>query len=142
MRALKYALAGLFCLGGGILSAAGIFALLTSVGIVNRYAKVTHTAHHLRIYEEMIIFGASLGNLWFLFGPAINVGTAGVIIFGLIAGIYVGSFAVCLAESIKAIPVLVRRTRMAEGLGFLVLAIALGKGIGGLVYYIWLYAGV
>ena len=60
-------------------------------------------------------------------------------IFGLMAGVYVGSFAVCLAENIKAIPVFVRRTRMASGLGWLILALALGKGIGGLIYYLYLY---
>lgn len=50
-----------------------------------------------------------------------------------------GSFAVCLAETVKAIPVLVRRTRIAGGLGWAVLCIALGKGIGSLVYYLRLY---
>ena len=59
--------------------------------------------------------------------------------FGLMSGIYVGSFAVCLAETVKAIPVLVRRTRIARGLGWAVLCIALGKGIGSLVYYLRLY---
>lgn len=131
---------GLLSLGGGGLAAAGIFALITTVGLVNRYAKVTHTAHHIRIYEEMIIAGATLGNLWILFGPKLSLGTSATAFFGLMAGIYVGSFVVCLAETIKAIPVFVRRTRMAEGLGFLILAIAIGKGVGGLVYYLGLYA--
>lgn len=136
---IKYILLGILCIGGGGLAAAGIFALITTVGIVNRYAKVTHTSRHLRLYEEMIIWGASLGNLWLLLEVPILLGTAGAMIFGLMAGVYVGSFAVCLAENIKAIPVFVRRTRMASGLGWLILALALGKGIGGLIYYLYLY---
>lgn len=136
---IKYILLGILCIGGGGLAAAGIFALITTVGIVNRYAKVTHTSRHLRLYEEMIIWGASLGNLWLLLEVPISLGTAGAMIFGLMAGVYVGSFAVCLAENIKAIPVFVRRTRMASGLGWLILALALGKGIGGLIYYLYLY---
>lgn len=136
---IKYILLGILCIGGGGLAAAGIFALITTVGIVNRYAKVTHTSRHLRLYEEMIIWGASLGNLWLLLEVPVLLGTAGTMIFGLMAGVYVGSFAVCLAENIKAIPVFVRRTRMASGLGWLILALALGKGIGGLIYYLYLY---
>lgn len=136
---IKYILLGILCIGGGGLAAAGIFALITTVGIVNRYAKVTHTSRHLRLYEEMIIWGASLGNLWLLLEVPVLLGTAGTMIFGLMAGVYVGSFAVCLAENIKAIPVFVRRTRMASGLGWLILAMALGKGIGGLIYYLYLY---
>lgn len=136
---IRYIMLGILCIGGGGLAAAGIFALITTVGIVNRYAKVTHTSRHLRLYEEMIIWGASLGNLWLLLEVPILLGTAGTMIFGLMAGVYVGSFAVCLAENIKAIPVFVRRTRMASGLGWLILALALGKGIGGLIYYLYLY---
>lgn len=136
---IKYILLGILCIGGGGLAAAGIFALITTVGIVNRYAKVTHTSRHLRLYEEMIIWGASLGNLWLLLEVPVLLGTAGTMIFGLMAGVYVGSFAVCLAENIKAIPVFVRRTRMASGLGWLILSLALGKGIGGLIYYLYLY---
>lgn len=136
---IRYIMLGILCIGGGGLAAAGIFALITTVGIVNRYAKVTHTSRHLRLYEEMIIWGASLGNLWLLLEVPVLLGTAGAMVFGLMAGVYVGSFAVCLAENIKAIPVFVRRTRMASGLGWLILALALGKGIGGLIYYLYLY---
>ena len=47
MTVLKYIMAGLLCLGGGAVSAAGIFAIITSVGLINRYAKVTNTASHI-----------------------------------------------------------------------------------------------
>ena len=134
MTALKYIMTGLLCLGGGAVSAAGIFAIITSVGLINRYAKVTNTASHIRLYEDMIMLGAALGNIWLLYEIPVPVGIAGAAVFGLMSGIYVGSFAVCLA-----IPVLVRRTRIAGGLGWAVLCIALGKGIGSLVYYLRLY---
>jgi stage V sporulation protein AB len=132
-------LLGALALGGGIVSAAGIFALITALGIVNRFAKVTRTAGYVRLYEEMIIFGAAFGNLCFLFDWRLFLGMPGVVVFGLISGIYVGCFAVCLAEITKAVPVAVRRTRISSGLGFIVLAVALGKGIGNLVYYLYLY---
>lgn len=139
MTALKYIITGILCLGGGAVSAAGIFAIITSVGLINRYAKVTNTARNIRLYEDMIILGATLGNIWLLYEIQLPLGIPGVMVFGLISGIYVGSFAVCLAETVKAIPVLVRRTRIAGGIGWLVLCIALGKGIGSLVYYLRLY---
>lgn len=136
---MGYVILGLLAVGGGVISAAGSFALLTSVGIVNRFAKVTHTAAHIRLYEEMIIWGATLGNICFLFDLKLHMGYWGVTAFGLISGIYVGTFVICLAEILKAIPVAVRRIRITSGLGFIVLAVAFGKGLGNLVYYLAMY---
>ena len=52
---------------------------------------------------------------------------------------FIGLFAVSLAENIKALPIFVRRVRIGAGLGIVVLAIGLGKAAGHLLYYLKLY---
>ncbi len=139
MHILKVILLGLFGAAGGMISASGLFALITSVGIVNRFSKVTHTARKEILYENMIILGATLGNLISVFQWHLGFGNYFIGFFGLIAGIYVGTLAVCLAETIKALPIFVRRIRITTGLGYLILFLALGKAVGSLVYFYLLY---
>ena len=45
----------------GLLAAAGVFTVLAAVGLVPRFAGKTHTAKHVMIYEEMVIFGTLTG---------------------------------------------------------------------------------
>lgn len=56
-------------------------------------------------------------------------------IYGLAVGIFVGCLVMSLAETLKALPVISRRIHLAVGLQYVILAIALGKLIGSLVYF-------
>ena len=53
-------IAGLIAVGAaaGLVTATGLFALISSIGLINRYADVTDTKEHIMLYEEMIIIGA------------------------------------------------------------------------------------
>ena len=64
------------------------------------------------------------------FGEKIVLG-----IFGLSAGIFVGCLVMSLAETLKAVPVLNRRIRLAVGLQYVILSVALGKLAGALIYF-------
>ena len=55
---------------------------------------------------------------------------------GLSCGIFVGCLVMSLAETLKALPVLSRRLRLAVGLPYLLLAIAAGKCAGSLYYFL------
>ena len=48
-------------LSAGGVTATGLFALISSIGLINRYADVTNTTESIMLYEEMIIFGAGIG---------------------------------------------------------------------------------
>lgn len=122
-------------LAGGILVAGGMFALITTLGIINRMAQDTHTAGDILLYEECVIWGGTLGNVLFVFDIHIPVGVAGMVLYGLAGGIYAGCLAIALAEIIKTIPVFIKRTGITKGFGYLILSMALGKGIGGLIYF-------
>ncbi len=43
-------------LSAGGVTATGLFALISSIGLINRYADVTNTTESIMLYEEMIIF--------------------------------------------------------------------------------------
>ena len=118
----------------GVFTAAGLFALITSVGVINRYADVSGTSEHVFLYEECIIIGATAANAVYVLGIPVKIGMAGCIIFGLISGIFIGTFLISLA-----LPIFVHRAKAGSGLGFIVAAIAAGKALGQLVYYLYMY---
>lgn len=122
-------------LSAGILVSGGMYALITTLGIINRIAQDTHTAGDILLYEECVIWGATVGNVLFVFDIAVPWGTAALIGFGLIGGIYAGCLAIALAEVIKTIPVYIMRTGLTTGFGIIILLMALGKGIGGMIYF-------
>ncbi len=98
-------------------------------------AGVTHTGKYVRLYEDSVVFGATLGNLISVYKLAVPIGTAGAAIYGICSGIYVGVLALSLAESINATAIFTRRSMLKRGLAAIVLAIALGKGIGSFIMF-------
>ena len=133
----------LFGLGAGAITASGLFALVSTIHLINRFAAVTKTTEHLILYENMVILGATIGNIIFIFNISFlmteSIQIVCSIIYGLVAGIFIGTFLVCLAETIKALPIFVRRVRIGAGLGWVILSVAIGKCFGHLVYYLLLY---
>lgn len=133
----------LFGFAAGSVTASGLFALITSVGLINRFALVTKTTQKLLLYETMIVSGAVLGNVVSVFNFRLSLNNSIAffisLIYGLVAGIFIGTFSVCLAETLKALPIFVRRVRIGAGLGFIILSVALGKCVGHLIYYLILY---
>ena len=123
----------------GVFTAAGLFALITSVGVINRYADVSGTSRHVSLYEECIIIGATAANAVYVLGITVRIGMTGCIIFGLISGIFIGTFLISLAETVKALPIFVHRAKAGTGLGFIVAATAAGKALGQFVYYLYMY---
>ena len=119
----------------GVFTAAGLFALITSVGVINRYADVSGTSRHVSLYEECIIIGATAANAVYVLGITVRIGMTGCIIFG----IFIGTFLISLAETVKALPIFVHRAKAGTGLGFIVAATAAGKALGQLVYYLYMY---
>lgn len=126
---------GLMGFSAGLLVSGGVYALITTLGIINRMAQRTHSASKIRLYEECVIWGATLGNVLWVYSIHIPFKLPFYIIYGIVGGIYSGCLAVALAEVIKTIPVFIMRTKLKEGLGFIILMMAIGKGIGGLVYF-------
>lgn len=119
----------------GITVSAGIFAFITMLGVVPRLCHRTGTAAHLYGYENVIILGGTFGNILILFVRHFPVSQAGMAVFGLCSGVFVGCLAMALAENLRVVPVFVKRMKMREGLPIVIFAIALGKLFGTIFQY-------
>ncbi|MDK2807880.1 MAG: stage sporulation protein [Clostridiales bacterium] len=122
-------------ISGGFVVGGGVFAFITMIGIFPRLADRTNTACYLRWYEAAIIIGGTLGNVFLLFQWKIPLGVPFLIFFGWFSGIYVGCLAMALAESLKVIPVFLQRSKLRYGIAWIILGIAIGKGIGTLFQF-------
>ncbi len=59
-----------------------------------------------------------------------------LILIGIFAGIFVGCLSIALAEVLDGIPIFARRVKLKMGVSIAVLAVALGKIAGSLVYFV------
>ncbi len=123
---------------GGLVVAAGVFAFITLLGVVNRLASKTSTAKHIVIYENMVILGGILGNTWFVYQWDIPFGMIGLILFGLFSGMFIGCQAMAIAEVLDVIPVFAKRVKIKYGMPYVVATIAMGKAVGAFFQlYVW-----
>ena len=138
----------------GLLAAAGVFTVFVAVGLVPRFAGKTHTAEHVILYEEMVIFGTVTGCVLSVFSRYCQfrawwqqrcpqyeavlemMGLFCQAVFGLFAGMFVGCLALAIAEMLDSIPIFTRRISFRHGLGLVVTGMAAGKICGSLLYFL------
>ncbi len=131
------AVIGLLC---GAATAAGSFALITSLGIVPRMAGKSSTAVHVIAYENALILGGILGNvLSVCAGIRLPAGVWLLVIMGALSGIFVGCLGAALAEVLQVWPVLYRRCGLKRGMNVGMIFFALGKLTGALYFFLVLY---
>ena len=122
-------------LSAGMVVAGGLFSFISELGVVSDFADRTHTGEHILLYENSVALGGILGNIFFLYGIRIPFGGWLLPVFGLFAGIFVGCWSMALAEILNVFPVFVRRVKLLRGIQYLILGVALGKGVGALICY-------
>ena len=137
LKRLFLAFAG-FSAGG--VTAAGVFAFLAMIGVFPRLIGKTGTGRHICLYETALIIGGIAGNVSNILEYPVRLGEGmpGQLILGtagLAVGIFVGCLVMSLAETLKALPTISRRIRLAVGLQYVILSVALGKTVGALVYF-------
>lgn len=162
MMFLKYLFLGILGASFGLLAAGGVFTVLISVGLIPRFAGKTHTGKKVFLYEEAVIFGTIAGDVASVFEDSCRLGEMALLglhiparlwafvsngfllAAGMFAGMFVGCLALAIAEMLDTIPIFARRIGFRHGLGIAVLAIALGKMMGSLLYFyfsIYQYGG-
>lgn len=122
---------------GGVI-AAGVFAFLAIIGVFPRLVGKTKTNCHILLYETLIIVGGTTGNVLDLYEFPVLMGMAGNLVlgvFGLSVGVFIGCLVMSLAETLQSIPVINRRIHLAVGFQYIVLAIAVGKMTGSLLFF-------
>lgn len=132
---IKEILLGFIGLSAGCMVAGGVFALITSIGVIPRLAGKSHTAEHIRTYETAVLLGGLSGNLFYTFEFSIRLGTIFNIIFGFFAGVFVGCLYTALAESLNTTAVFSRRIKLYKGIPYVILAAGIGKMFGSLIYF-------
>ena len=122
-------------LSAGLIVAGGLFAFIASLGVVSDIADRTHTGSKILLYEDATTVGGILGNLIFIYKIPIQGGMLLQIVFGLFTGIFVGCWALSLAETLNVFPIFIRRVKLVRCIPYIILGIAIGKGIGSLIYF-------
>ena len=122
-------------LSAGALVAGGLFAFIVSLGVVSDFADRTGTANKISLYEDAVALGGICGNFAYVYKIQLVHSAILLGIVGFIAGIFVGCWAMALAEILNVFPIFVRRTKIVEAVPYLVLSIAIGKGIGSIIYF-------
>ena len=133
--ALKTILLALMGFSFGAMVAGGIFALIVGLRIIPRFAEFTHTAHRMMLYESCVVWGGILGNIVNIYDLPVRAGGIGLILFGTAGGIYVGAWAMALAEIVDTIPIFARRISLKRSFGLLIVMMALGRTAAGILYF-------
>ncbi|MBQ2986453.1 MAG: stage V sporulation protein AB [Tyzzerella sp.] len=132
---VKQILLTIIGLSSGILVAGGLFGFIVSLGVISDFADRTHSGNRIRLYERALALGGSLGNVIDLFGIPMPVGRWLLAVFGIFAGVFVGGWAMALAETLNVFPIFMRRAKLVGCIPYIILSIAIGKGIGSLIYF-------
>ena len=129
----------------GLLSAAGVFTVFSTVGLVPRFAGKTHSAKEILLYENMIVLGTIIGCLMSIWPDTWNrtlvrleevtgnlvfwvwFQNFWLILIGLFSGMFVGCFALSIAEMLDSIPIFTRRISFRKGIGLAICGVAAGK---------------
>ena len=122
-------------LSSGLVVAGGLFSFISGLGVISDFADRTHTGEHILLYETSVALGGILGNIFFIYHIAIPHEEWMVPVFGLFGGIFVGCWAMALAEILNVFPIFIRRVRLVRGIQYLILGMAIGKGIGAFVFF-------
>ena len=95
-----------FCgLAAGLAVSAGTFAFLIVIGVIPRMIGKCNRAAETLHFENAVILGGICGNLASVFLQIrIPFGPALLCVYGISAGIFVGSIAVALAEILNTFP--------------------------------------
>lgn len=138
----QQALLALIGLSAGVVVAGGLFSFIVELGVVADFADRTHTADKILLYESSVAFGGILGNSYYVFKEsmactldATGAGGGMLAVFGIFAGIFVGCWAMALAEILNVFPVFMRRTRIVKYMAAFILAVAIGKGAGAYLFF-------
>lgn len=132
----------------GMATSAGVISLLTKLGVVPRMIARFQLAKWVLPVECAISLGAIVGCITSVGREdAVSMATGSpnglqllfMIFTAVCCGIYVGCQAMALAEILNTFPILFRRAKLQVGLRSAIVALALGKLVGSLWYFIYGY---
>ena len=115
--------------------AGGLFAFIVELGVVADFADRTHTADKILFYESCVALGGILGNIFYVFRLDLPAGTWFLALYGILAGIFAGCWAMALAEILNVFPVFMRRAKIVRYIAAFTISLAVGKGFGAGLFF-------
>lgn len=119
----------------GIAISGAIYGFIVAIGVIPRIVYKTNTRRFLLYYETLIILAAIVSAFYTVYKFRVPVGIIGLMYIYFSIGIFIGSLAVCVAEVLSVLPIMIRRIKLFKHVTTLMLAIALGKGLGGYIFH-------
>ena len=126
-------------LSGGIVVGSGLVAFILVLDIIPRLAQLTKTYSRIYLYEGAMVVGTLFWTLNDFYGWTARLPLWVVGFTGLLSGTFVGLLAAALTEVVNVIPILAKRLHMEQFISLLLLAMILGKVIGSLLEWLWLF---
>lgn len=122
----------------GMAVACSTAAFILALGIVPRVAAITGTCKKIFWYENCVMAGIFGGILFELDFIRLPFGKPLLMLVGLAGGIFLGCWTAALGEVVNLYAVLQRRAKVTKGFWLVVLALAVGKTVGALLFF-WKY---
>lgn len=122
---------------GGVLAGGAYSAFITLIRLIPRLMQLTETYSYERLYESVFITSTIVFSLTHFLDYSINIGRLGIIIVGLLMGIYLGMFTSALAETLNVIPIISKKFKIKKQLTAVIIAMAIGKVCGSLYFFIF-----
>ena len=132
---VKEILLAVIGLSAGMVVAGGLFSFIIGLGVISDFADRTHTGEHILLYEDSVALGGILGNIFWVYHLSIPHGEWLVPVFGILSGIFVGCWSMALAEILNVFPIFIRRIKLLRFVPYLILGVALGKGVGAVLFF-------
>ncbi len=132
----KAALMVLLGLSGGITVGSAAAAFLTLLKLVPRITQVTETNEYIKLFEYVMIIGATIFSFIYFSQFSFKVSKYICIPIGLVMGTFLGLFTSALAEVLNVIPVFAKKFKAKNELKYIIAALILGKLAGSLYYWL------
>jgi stage V sporulation protein AB len=136
MSVIKCLLLILIGLGGGLAVGSGLVAFITVLDIIPRLTQLTNAHRYIRSLEWALVAGALFFTFIDFFHWGAHLPVIVSSIYGIFAGIFVGTLAAGLTEVLNVFPILAKRIHMDGSLLFLLMAVVLGKMTGSLLQWL------
>lgn len=125
--------------GSGVVVAGGVVAFISIIGVIPLMAYRTKTGAWMIWYENAIILGSILGSIFSMWRIQLPYWPPLVVLLLFAFGVFIGGLVIALAEVLDVLPIINRRIRIKKGITLIIVALAVGKLVGSLCYWIYPY---
>lgn len=123
--------------GAGVVVAGGVVAFISIIGVVPLMAYRSKTGFAMMWYENAIMIGSVLGSIFSMWQIRLPYYPIVVIILLFAFGMFIGCLIIALAEVLDVLPIINRRIHIRKAITLIIVALAIGKLIGSLCYWIY-----